>query len=158
MTKVHSSRRLIASAPRGESGMRCGRWAKVGGYALGVGNFVLLVAFDGPTILTLGLAIVLAPFTLALALELTAFLACSFVSLALGDRRERAELLVCAVGGLQPPSAGEKYREAMLAELSAAPAYQVRALLTDLVKTAPSTILAAWVHLPRFLRSGPVTR
>jgi hypothetical protein len=140
--------------------MRRGRWAtvaKICGYALGVGNLILFV-LGGSTILTLGLAVVLAPFTLAVALKLTAFLACSFVSLAIGDHRERAELLVCAVGTLQPPNAGEKYREAMLAEISAAPAYQVRAIRTNLVKTAPRTILAAWAHLPRPLRSGPATR
>ncbi len=137
-----------------------GRWvqaAKAGGYALGVGNLVLLV-LGGPTILTLALAVVLAPFTLALALKLTAFLACSVVSLALGDCRERTELLVCAVGALQPPRAGERYREAILAEVSAAPPHQVRAISTNLAQTAPRTILAAWVHLPRPLWSGPATR
>jgi hypothetical protein len=140
--------------------MRGGRWiktAKICGYALGAGNLIVL-ALSGPTILTLGLAVVLAPFTLALALTLTAFLACSVVSLALGDCRERAELLVCAVGGLQPPSAGERYREAMLAEVSAAPSHLVGAIRTNLVTTAPRTILAAWVHLPKPLRGGPATR
>ncbi|PZS27976.1 MAG: hypothetical protein DLM61_15640, partial [Pseudonocardiales bacterium] len=58
-----------------------GRWmkvAKICGYAVGVGNLILLV-LGGLTILTLGLAVVLAPFTLALALKLTAFLACNSV-------------------------------------------------------------------------------
>ncbi len=140
--------------------MWCGRWvkvAKVCGYAVGIGNFILLV-LGGVTMWTLGLAVVLAPFTLALALKLTAFLACNVVSLALGDCRERAELLVCAVSGLQPPRASETYREAMLAEVSAAPSHQVRAIRTNLVTTAPRTILAAWVHLPRRPRSGPATR
>lgn len=143
--------------------MRRGRWAKVAqicGYALGVGNIILLV-FGWPTILALGFAVVLAPFTLALALRLTAALACGLVSFALGDHRERAELLVCAVGGLQPPSAGENYREAMLAmlaDVSDASSQQARAIRTNLVKTAPQTIFAAWVHLPRSLRSGPTTR
>ncbi len=134
--------------------MRCGRWAKVAkfcGYALGVGNLVLL-ALGWPTILTLVLAVLLAPFTLALALKLTAFLACSLVSLGLGDRRERTELLVCAIAGLQPLSAGERYREAILAEVVAAPSDQVRAIRTDLMKNAPRTILAVWVRLPRPLR------
>ncbi|MGH3776443.1 MAG: hypothetical protein ACRDRR_12040 [Pseudonocardiaceae bacterium] len=133
--------------------MRRDRWAKVAkicGYALGVGNPALLVLGE-PTALTLGLAVVLAPFTLALVLQLTAFLACNFVSLALGDPRERAELLVCAVSGLQPPSAGEEYREAMLAEISAAPPHQVRAIRINLMHTAARTILAAWAHVPRRL-------
>lgn len=133
--------------------MRWGRWAKVAkfcGYALGVGNLVVL-AHGGPTILTLVLAVVLAPFTLALALKLTAFLACSVVSLALGDHRERTELLVCAIGGLQPPSAGERYREALLAEVGAAlsDSGQLWPIRTDLVKSAPRTILTAWGRLPR---------
>ncbi|MDQ2881762.1 MAG: hypothetical protein M3Y48_11205 [Actinomycetota bacterium] len=131
--------------------------AKICGYAVGVANLILLV-LGGATILSLGLAVVLAPFTLALALRLTAFLACNLVSLALGDCRERAELLVCAVGALQPPRAGEKYREAMLAEVSAAPLYQVRAIRTNLAATAPRTILASWVHPPIPLRSGPASR
>lgn len=140
--------------------MRCGRWAtavKTCCYALGVGNIILWV-LGGSTVLTLGLAIVLAPFTLAVALKLTAFLACSFVSLALGDCRERAEVLVCVVGGLQPPGAGEKYKEAMLAEISAAPCHQVEAIRTNLAKTAPTTILSAWSYLPRPFRNGPVRR
>lgn len=134
--------------------MRCGRWATVatsGCYALGVGNLILLVSVE-PTTLTLILEVSVAPFTLALALKLTAFLACSVVSLALGDRQERTELLVCALGGLQPPSAGERYREAILAEVGAAPPQQVRAIRTDLMKNAPRTILAAWVRLARPLR------
>ena len=131
--------------------------AKICGYAVGVGNLILLV-LGGLTIWTLGLAVVLAPFTLALALKVTAFLACNLVSLALGDCRERTELLVCAVGALQPPRAGEKYREAMLAEVSVAPSYQVRAIRTNLVTTAPRTILAAWAPLPRPLRSGRAPR
>jgi hypothetical protein len=131
--------------------------AKICGYALGVGNLILLV-LGGPTILTIGLAVALAPFTLFLALTLTAFLACNLVSLALGDCRERTELLVCAVARLQPPSAGEKYREAMLAEVSAAPPHLVGTIRTNLAKTAPRTILAAWLHLPRPFRRGPATR
>ncbi|MGH3784924.1 MAG: hypothetical protein ACRDRO_31015 [Pseudonocardiaceae bacterium] len=131
--------------------------AKICGYAVGVANLILLV-LGGATLLSLGLAVVLAPFTLALALRLTAFLACNLVSLALGDCRERAELLVCAVGALQPPRAGEKYREAMLAEVSAAPFRQVRAIRTNLATTAPRTILASWVNPPIPLRSGPASR
>ena len=61
---------------------------------------------------------------------------------------------MCAVGGLQPPRAGETYREAMLAEISAAPSHQVRAIRSNLVTTAPRTILAAWTQLPRPLWSG----
>lgn len=124
--------------------------AKTGSYALGVGNLALLILAE-PTTLTLGLAVVLAPFTLALALHLTAFLACSLVSLALGDPRERAELLVCAVSGMQPPSAGERYREAMLAEISAAPADQVGAIRANLMRTAARTVLAAWAQFSRRL-------
>jgi hypothetical protein len=131
--------------------------AKICGYALGVANLIPLV-LGGPTVWILGLAVVLAPLTLALVLSLTAFLACGVVSLALGDSRERIELLVYAIGRLQPPSAGEKYREAMLAEVSAAPPHLVGAIRTNLAKTAPRTILAAWVHLLRSPRSGPATR
>jgi hypothetical protein len=116
---------------------------------LGVSNLILLV-FGGPTTVALGVMIVLVPFTLALALELTAFLACSFVSLALGDRRERAELLVCAIGAVQPSSAGDKYREAMLAEIRDDLADEIiRAVAANLLITAPRTILAAWVRIPR---------
>jgi len=133
--------------------MRCG-WraevAKTCSYVLGVGNLALLILAE-PTTLILGLVVVLAPFTLALALKLTAFLACSFVSLALGDPRERAELLVCAVGRLQPPNSGENYREAMLAEIAAAPADQVRAIRANLMRTAASTVLAAWAQMSRRL-------
>jgi hypothetical protein len=122
------------------------RIARISGYALGVSNIILLI-LGGPTIVTLGLAVVLAPFTLAVALTLTTLLACSVVSFALGDARERAELLVSAIGRLQPPSEGEKYQEAMLAEVSAAPSHLVVALRTNLVVTAPRNIVAAWVHL-----------
>lgn len=133
--------------------MRCG-WraelAKTCGYALGVGNVALLI-FAEPTTVTLGLAVVLAPFTLAFALQLTVFVACNFVSLALGDPRERAELLICAAGGLMPPSAGERYREAMLAEISAALPDQVGAIRANLMRTAARTVLAAWAQFSRRL-------
>jgi hypothetical protein len=123
--------------------------AKSCGHILGVSNLILLV-FGGPTTVTLGVLVTLAPFTLVLALELTAFLACSFVSLALGDHRERAELLVCAIGAMQPPSAGEKYREAMLAEIRDELADEIIwALAANLLITAPRIILVAWVRIPR---------
>jgi hypothetical protein len=125
--------------------------AKICAHAVGVGNLIMLI-FGEPTTLTLSLAVVLAPFMLASALKLTAFVACSMVSLALGDGRERAELLVCAIGGVQPPSEGEKYQEAMLAEIRAAPSHQVRAIGANLMKTAPRTLLRAWVHLLRPMR------
>lgn len=125
--------------------------AKICAHVVGVGNFILLVLGE-PATLSLGLAVVLAPFTLASALMLTTFLACGMVSLALGDHQERVELLVCAIGGVQPPSAGEKYREAILAEIRAAPPHQMRAIGINLMKTAPRTILEAWVHFPRPLR------
>lgn len=125
--------------------------ARLSVHAVGVGNLILLV-FGDPSTLALGLVVVLAPFTLASALQLTSFLACGSVSVALGDRRERVELLVCAVGGLQPPSAGEEYREAMLAEIRAAPSHLVRAIGINLIQTAPRTIRAAWVHFLRRLR------
>ena len=123
---------------------------KLCGHALGVGNLMMLV-FGGSLALTLPLAVVLAPFTLASALMLTVFLACGSVSVALGDRRERAELLVCVIGRLQPRSAGEEYREAMLAEIRAAPSHLVRAIEINLIETAPRTILAAWAYDPRGL-------
>jgi hypothetical protein len=124
------------------------RAAKSCGHILGVGNLIMLVLGE-PTTLTLSLAVALAPFTLAMALKLTAFLACGMTSFAIGDRRERAELLVCAVGALQPPSAGDKYREAMLAVIRFAPPDHVRAIATNLLVTAPRTILATWVRIPR---------
>jgi hypothetical protein len=133
--------------------MRRGRWtkvAKIGSYTLGVANLALLI-FVQPTVLSFIFAVVLAPFTLALALKLTALLSCHAVSFVLGDRRERAELLVCAVGGLQPPAAGKKYREAMLAEISAAPPDLVPAIRTDLVKTAVRVVVAAWAQFGRRL-------
>lgn len=131
--------------------MRPDQWAKTaknGGHIVGVGNLLLLI-FGEPTTLTLGLALVLSPLTLTFALKLTAFLACSSVSFALGDRRERAELLVCAIGAVQPPSAGERYRETMLAEIRFAPSEQVHAIARDLFITALRTILAAWLRIPR---------
>ncbi|MGH3670229.1 MAG: hypothetical protein ACRDSH_06285 [Pseudonocardiaceae bacterium] len=122
--------------------------AKSCGHVLGVGN-LLLLGLGGPTAVTLGLVVVLAPFTLAVALKLTVFLACSVVSFALGDHRERAELLVCAISRMQPPSEGEQYQEAMLAEIRAAPSSQLPAIRTNLVTTAPSAIAGAWIRLPK---------
>jgi hypothetical protein len=108
-----------------------------------------MLIFGEPTALMLGLAVVLAPLTLALALKSTAFLACNSVSLALGNRLERAELLICAIGAVQPPSAGERYRETMLAEIRVVPADQVPAIANNLLQSAPRTILAAWARIPR---------
>lgn len=125
--------------------------AKLSVHAVGVGNLILLV-FGDPSTLALGLAVVLAPFTLASTLQLTAFVACGSVSVALGDRRERVELLICAIGALQPPSAGEKYRESMLAEIRAASYPEVGAIGINLIQTAPRIILAAWIHFLRRLR------
>lgn len=120
-----------------------------------MGTLVLLVV-GGPTVVALGVAVLFAPFTLVMALRLTAFLACGVVSLSLGDHRERAEVLVCAISSAQPPSAGERYREAMLAEVRAAAPDQVEAIRTNLVATAPRIILAAWVRLPRaVIGAGP---
>ena len=118
-------------------------------HALGVGNVMLLVFGDPTTAPVLGLTVVLAPFTIASALTLAALLACGALYFTLGERRERAELLVGVIGGLQPPSKGEKYREAMLAEIRAVPAHLVQAIGINLVQTAPRTILAAWVHFMR---------
>ncbi len=140
--------------------MRPDQWAKgakTGGHVVGVGNLILLI-FGEPTTLTLGLALVLAPLTLTFALKLTAFLACSFVSFALGDRQERAELLVCAIGAVQPPSSGEQYQEAMLAEIRFAPPDQVHAIARNLFVTALRTILAAWLRIPRRLRRWAARR
>lgn len=131
--------------------MRRGRRTQIAtscGHLVGVANLLLLILSE-PTTLTLGVAVALAPFTLATALKLTAFLACSVVSLALGDRRERGEVLICAISAVQPPHAGEQYREAMLGEIRAAELDQVRAIRTNLMATAPRTILAAWGRLPR---------
>lgn len=129
MTTVHVHNRLVVVA-------------KIGAYTLGAGNLVLW-SLGSSTDLTF----VLAPFTLALALKLTAFLACSLVSFVLGDRRERTELLICAIAWLQPPVQGERYQEAMLAENHAAAPDQVLAIRLNLMKHAPRTILAAWLHL-----------
>jgi hypothetical protein len=122
--------------------------AKSCGHVLGAGNLILLI-FGEPTTATLGVTVVLAPFTLAMALKLTVFLACSCVSLALGDRQERAELLVCALSTVQPANDGEKYQEAMLAEIRTAPPDQVRAIATNLITAAPRTILGAWGRIPK---------
>lgn len=127
---------------------RLAKVAKICGYVLGIGN-LLLLGLGGPTAVILGLVVVLAPFTLATALKLTAFLACSIVSFALGDHRERAEFLVCAIGGVQPPSQGEQYQEAMLAEIRAAPVPQLPAIRANLVATAPRAIAGAWIRLPK---------
>ncbi|MGH3854062.1 MAG: hypothetical protein ACRDR6_11305 [Pseudonocardiaceae bacterium] len=126
-----------------------GRWAhaaKICAYAVGGGNLILLV-LGGPTMLTLSLAVALTPVTLAMTLQLTAFLACGVLSLAVSGRRDRAELLACAIGAAQPPRAGEKYREAMIAEIRAAKPREARMIGTNLMTTAPRTILAAWVQL-----------
>lgn len=133
--------------------MRRGWWvevAKACAYSLGVANIALLIVAESTT-LTLVLALLLGPFTLALALKLTAVLACGFVSLAIGDPRERAELLVSVVAGAQPPSAGEQYREAMQAEISVAPTDLVATIRINLMKTATHTILAAWAQCFRRL-------
>ncbi|MGH3995996.1 MAG: hypothetical protein ACRDTJ_00855, partial [Pseudonocardiaceae bacterium] len=125
-----------------------GRWVdvvKICCYTLGVGNLIFLV-FAEPTTLTLSLSVMLAPFTLAMALKLMAFLARSTVGFALGDRRERVEMLISAIGGLQPPGAGEKYRDIMIAEIHDVPYGALRVIKTDLVKTAPRTVLNAWVN------------
>jgi hypothetical protein len=124
--------------------------AKFCGYFLGAGNLIFLV-FGQPTIVGLGVEIALAPFTLALVLGLTSFLACNLLSFVLGDGRERAELLVHAIGALQPPNDSEKYREAMFGEIRAAPSHLIKSLRINLVVTSPRTILIAW----RYLLSGP---
>ncbi len=125
-------------------------------HALGVGNVMLLVFGDSTT--TLSLAVVLAPFTIASALILAALLACWVLCFALGDSRERAELLVGVIGGLQPSSEGEKYREAMLAEIRAAPSRLVQAIGINLVQTAPRTILAAWARPEEPSEAGPTAQ
>lgn len=127
---------------------QCTKAAKRCGAVVGVANLFLLI-FAEPTAVMLGLTVVLAPLTLAVALKVTAFVACNGVSLALGNRLERAELLVCAIGAVQPASAGERYRETMLAEIRAAPADQVLAIANNLLQTAPGTVLAAWARMPR---------
>jgi hypothetical protein len=121
--------------------------AKSCGHVLGVGNLILLI-FGQPTTVTLSVTVVLAPFTLAMALKLTVFLACSCVSLALGDCQDRAELLACAIGGAQPPGEGEQYREAMIAEIrDDLAAEKISAIVADLLINAPRTILRAWVRV-----------
>ncbi|MBV8540471.1 MAG: hypothetical protein JO063_00205 [Pseudonocardiales bacterium] len=130
-----------------------GRRAEVGkicAYAAGAGNLVLLV-FGAHTTWTLGLAVVLAPFTLATALHLTTFLACGVLSLVLGNRREQAELLVCAIGAMQPSTAGEEYQETMIAVIRHARPDEARKIRNDLMAAAPRTVLEAWVR--RLLRS-----
>lgn len=137
---------------------RRGQVAKIYAYAVGAGNLMLLV-FGAPTTVTLGLAVALAPFTLAMALRLTAFLACGVLSLALGDRQDQAELLACAIGAVQPRSAGEEYREAMIAVIRAAKPDDVRKIGTDLLAAAPRTVLEAWGRrLLRSTRERPARR
>ncbi|MGH3824723.1 MAG: hypothetical protein ACRDRA_18100 [Pseudonocardiaceae bacterium] len=122
--------------------------AKVIICAAGVSN-VIILTLGAPTALTLSVAVLLAPFTLATALQLTVFVACSVLSYALSDNRDRAELLVHALAVLLPRSAGENYLEAMSAEIRTAPSHQVRPIALNLISTAPRTILDAWVRLPR---------
>lgn len=119
-------------------------------YAVGVGNLIMLVLAK-PTALTLSLAVVLALFTFAMALRLTASLALGVLSLVLSDRRGRAELLVCAIGALQPPSAGEEYRETMIADIRDDEMTDeiLRTIPANLLKNAPRTIVAAWIRIPR---------
>jgi hypothetical protein len=126
--------------------------AKSCAHAVGVGNVIMLVLAK-PGALILSLAVVLAPFTLAMALRLTAALALGVLSLALIARRDRAELLVCAIGAMQPPSAGEEYRETMIADIRDDELTDeiLRKIPANLLKTAPRTILAAWVRIPRLL-------
>ncbi len=88
--------------------------------------------------MSLGMTIVLAPFTLAMALRVTAFLACGVLSLALSDCRDRAELVACAIGAVQPPGEGEQNREAMIAEIRDDLADErISAIVADLLINAP---------------------
>lgn len=124
--------------------------AEICAYAVGVGMLIMLV-FAKPTALTLILAVALAPFTLAMALRLTAFLACGVLSLALGDWRDRAVALICVIAALLPPGESEQYQETMIAnirDLAASPEL-VRKMYINLLKTAPRTILAGWIRIPR---------
>ncbi len=122
--------------------------AKICICAAGVGN-VLLLACGASTALTLSVAVLLAPFTLAAALQLTVFVACSVLSYALSDGRDRAELLVSVISALLPRSAGDGYQESMIAEIRTARSDQVRQIALNLIATAPTTIFDAWVRLPR---------
>lgn len=134
------------------------RAAIICGHTLGMANLMLLT-FGDPTTLAVSLAaVVLAPFTLGSVLSLTALFACASIGFTLADRRERTELLVCVIGGLQPPIEGEKYREAMLAEIRAAPSHLVQAIRMNLIQTAPRIILGAWVHFPTGLRKRARTQ
>ncbi|MBV9140794.1 MAG: hypothetical protein JO115_07740 [Pseudonocardiales bacterium] len=124
--------------------------AKICAYAVGVGMLIMLVLAT-PTALTLSLAVLLVPFTLAMSLRLTASLACDVLSLMLGDCRDRAELVASAIGAIQPPSEGEQYQETMVNTIrdpDASPEL-VRKMCIDLLKTAPSTILEAWMRVLR---------
>ena len=128
-----------------------GRWvhaAMICAYVVGGANLILLI-LGGPPVLTLSLAVMLTPVTLAMALRLTAFLACGVLSVALGDCRDRVELLACVIGAVQPPSAGEQYREAMIAVIRDPTLPDPRRLGINLVATAPRTILGQWVRLLR---------
>lgn len=127
--------------------------AEICAYAVGVGVLITLVLAE-PTALTLGLAIVLAPFTLAMALQLTAFLAGGMLSFTLSDCRDRAELVACAIGAVQPPGEGEQYQETMVAMIRdpSASLKQVRAMRSNLLITAPRTILEAWMRVLRARR------
>ncbi len=133
---------------------RRARVIRICAHVVGVANLLLLL-FADPTTVVLGLSALLAPFTLAMGLQLTAFLACGAVSFALGGHRERAELLVCVISRMQRTGMGERYQESMLAEIHAAPIQLLRAIRTNLVITAPRIILASWTHLPRSLRIVP---
>lgn len=122
--------------------------ANVGTCAAGLANLIILT-FGAPTALTLSVAVLLAPFMLATALQLTVLVACSVLSYALSDGRDRAELLVRMISAMLPRSADEKYREAMIADIRVARSHQIRPIALNLIATAPRTILDAWVRLPR---------
>lgn len=123
--------------------------AKICICAAGVGN-VLLLAFGAPTALTLSVAVFLAPLTLFMALQLTVFVACGVLSFALGDGRDRAELLVYVISAMFPGGgSGEKYSETMISEVRVAPPEQIWPIALNLTAAAPRTIFDAWVRLPR---------
>lgn len=123
--------------------------AEICAHALGVGVLIMLVLAE-PTAVTLSLAVALAPFTLATVLRLTVFLACGVLSLVLGDCRDRAELVACAIGAVQPPGEGEQYRETMIAEIRYEPADEkIPAITVDLLINAPRTIWGAWRRVLR---------
>lgn len=145
---------------------------KKSAYVLGVANLIILI-FGVSNALTLSVAILLAPFLLATALQLTVFLACAVLSYALSNSWDRAELLASTISAMLPRGTDERYEETIIAEIREARAEwgwwialtltatapgtrgddhnrppDARRITLNLIATAPRAIYEAWVLVP----------